>query len=163
MAKNNKKKDESLFKAVLITHLILFLHVLLIVGIVLMVIFFRGITRHTLWIILGAAVFFMLLAFIIIRFIKYKGKKVLRDIENSTLYQDRGVEVSFLGGLMSLKLGQPDGLKAIENGSSGTQLQLEDPETIRIRDLADLARMYEKKLITYEEYIKTKNKIMKSL
>ncbi len=163
MAKSNKNKDESLFKAVLITHLILFLHVLIIVGIVLMVIFFRGITRHTLWIILGSAVFFVLLAFIIIRLIKSKGKKVLRDIENSSLYQDRGVEVSFLSGLVSLKLGQPDGVKAIENESPGVTLQLEDPETVRIRDLADLAWMYEKKLLTYEEYNKTKNKIMKSL
>ena len=98
MTKKSKNKDESLFKAVLITHFILFFHVLLIVGIVLMVIFFRGITRHTLWIILGSAVLFILLAIVIVLLIKSKGKKVLRDIENSSLYQDRGVEVSFLGG-----------------------------------------------------------------
>jgi hypothetical protein len=158
-----RNKDESLFKAVLITHFILFLHVLIIGGLVLMVIFFRGITRNTLWIFLGAAVFFMLSAFIIFRLIKSKGKKVLRDIENSSLYRERGVEVSFLKGLVSLKLGQSDGLKAIENGSLGPKLQLEDPETVRIRDLAELARMYEKNLITFEEYNKTKNQILKFL
>ena len=70
---------------------------------------------------------------------------------------------AFSGGVVSLKLGQPGDLKAIENQSSGPQLQLEDPETVRIRDLAELARLYEKDLITYEEYNKSKNKIMKSL
>lgn len=163
MAKENKNKDESLFKAVLMTHFILFLHLLIIACLVLMVIFFRSITQHIWWIFLGATLLFMLSAFIIFRRIKSSGKKVFRDIENSSLYQERGFEVSFLKGLVSLKIGQPAGLKAIENESSDVKLQLEDPETVRIRELTELARMYEKKLITSEEYNKTKNQIMKSL
>jgi len=162
MVKNNKNKGENLFGAVLMIHLILFLHLLIIAGIVLMVIFFRGITQYTLWIFLGATVIFILSAIIIIRRIRSRGKKVLRDIEDSSLYQGRDFEVSFLSGLVSLKFGRPDGLKSIENKSPGVNLQLEDPETVRIRDLAELARMYEKNLITYEEYNKTKNQIMKS-
>ena len=162
MVKNNENKGENLFGAVLMIHLILFLHLLIIAGIVLLVIFFRGITQYTLWIFLGAIVLFILSAYIIIRRIKTKGKKVLRDIEESSLYRGRDVEVSVLSGLVSLKFGRPDGLKALENKSPDVTLQLEDPETMRIRDLAELARMYEKKLITYEEYIKSKNQIMKS-
>ncbi len=162
MVKNNENKGENLFGAVLMIHLILFLHLLIIAGIVLLVIFFRGITQYTLWIFLGAIVLFILSAYIIIRRIKTKGKKVLRDIEESSLYRGRDVEVSVLSGLVSLKFGRPDGLKALENKSPDVTLQLEDPETMRIRDLAELARMYEKKLITYDEYIKSKNQIMKS-
>lgn len=163
MVKKNKNKGENLFGAVLMVHLILFLHLLIIAGIVLMVIFFRGITQYTLWIFLGATVLFILSAIIIIRRIRSRGKKVLRDIEESSLYQGRDFEVSFLSGLVSLKFGRPDGLKAIENKSPGVNLQLEDPETMRIRDLAELARMYEKDLITFEEYNQTKNQILKSL
>lgn len=163
MVKKNKNKGENLFGAVLMVHLILFLHLLIIAGIVLMVIFFRGITQYTLWIFLGATVLFILSAIIIIRRIRSRGKKVLRDIEESSLYQGRDFEVSFLSGLVSLKFGRPDGLKAIENKSPGVNLQLEDPETMRIRDLAELARMYEKDLITFEEYSQTKNQILKSL
>ena len=85
------------------------------------------------------------------------------DIENSSLYRGRGFEVSFLKGLVSLKFGQPDDLKAIGSESPGAKLQLEDPETVRIRDLAELARMYEKNLITSEKYNRAKNQIMKSL
>ena len=163
MVKNNKNKGENLFGAVLMIHLILFLHLLLIAGIVLMVIFFRGISQYTLWIFLGATVLFILSAFIIIRRIRSRGKKVLRDVEDSAQYREREVEVSFLSGLVSLKLGRPDGQKAIENKAPGVNLQLEDPETMRIRDLAELSRMYEKNLITFEEYNKTKNQILKFL
>ena len=87
---------------------------------------------------------------------------MLHDIEKSSGYPGRGVEVSFLRGLVSLKFGQPAGLKTIENQAPGGKLQLEDPETIRIRELTELVRMYEKNLITVEEYNRLKNQIMKS-
>jgi hypothetical protein len=90
-------------------------------------------------------------------------KENVHDIENSSLFQGRSFEVSFFRGLASLKFGQPDELKAIENSSSEVKYQLEDPETLRIRELTELARMYEKNLITTEEYNKTKNQILKSL
>ena len=43
------------------------------------------------------------------------------------------------------------------------RLQLEDPETARIRELTELARLFEKNLITSEEYNKAKNQILKVL
>ena len=163
MANKNKNQGESLFKAVIMTHLILFLHLLIIVGIVLMVIFFRSVTRHMLWVFLGATGLFMLSGLFIYWRIKSKGKKILHDIESSSLFQGRSFEVSFLGGLASLKFGQPDDLKAIGNLPSGEKLQLENPESEHIRELTELARMYEKDLITSEEYSRAKNQILKSL
>ena len=163
MVIKNKDQGESLFKAVIMTHIILFLHLIIIAGLVLMVIFFRGITQHMLWVFLGAAGFLLLTGLIIIRHIKSKGKKMFHDIENSSLFKGRSFEISFLRGLASLKFGQPDDLEALENPSSDVNLQLEDPETVRIRDLTELARMYEKDLITSEEYNRAKNQILKSL
>ena len=126
-----------------------------------MVIFFRGVTEHMLWVLLGAAGLFILSAFLIYRRIKSKGKKMFHDIENSSLFQGRSFEVSFLAGLASLKFGRSDGLKTIENQSSEAKFQLEDPDTIRIRELTELARMYEKNLITSEEYKRAKDQILK--
>ena len=128
-----------------------------------MVIFFRGVTEHMLWVLLGAAGLFILSGFLIYRRIKSKGKKMFHDIENSSLFQGRSFEVSFLSGLASLKFGQSDDLKTIEDHSPEVKFQLEDPDTIRIRELAELARMYEKDLITSEEYKRAKNQILKSL
>jgi hypothetical protein len=163
MVNKNKNQGENLFKAVIMTHIILFLHLLIIVGLVLMVIFFRGVTHNLLWVFLGATGLFMLSGLFIYWRIKSKGKKMFHDIENSSLFQGRSFEVSFLGGLASLKFGQPDDLKAIGNLPSGEKLQLEDPESERIRELTELARMYEKDLITSEEYSRAKNQILKSL
>ena len=163
MATKNKDQGESLFKAVIMTHIILFLHLLIIVGLVLMVIFLRGVTQHMLWVFLGATGLLLLSGLIIYRQIKSKGKKMFHDIENSSLFKGRSFEISFLRGLASLKFGQAEDLKALENPSSEVNLQLEDPETARIRDLTELARMYEKDLITSEEYRRAKNQILKSL
>jgi hypothetical protein len=163
MANKNKNQGENLFKAVIMTHIILFLHLLIIAGLVLMVIFLRDITQYVLWVFLGAIGLIMLSGFFIYRRIKSKGKKMFHDIENSSLFQGRSFEVSFLRGLASLKFGQPDDLKAIENPSSEEKFQLEDPETVRIRELTELARMYEKNLITSEEYNRAKHEILKSL
>ncbi len=163
MANKNKNQGENLFKAVIMTHIILFLHLLIIAGLVLMVIFLRGVTQYMLWVFLGATGLLMLSGFFIYRRIKSKGKKMFQDIENSPLFQGRSFEVSFLSGLASLKFGQPDDLKAIDNLSSEARFQLEDPETVRIRELTELARMYEKNLITSEEYNRAKHEILKSL
>ena len=158
----SRKQGENLFKAVILVHIILFLHLLIIAGLVLMVIFFRGVTEYMLWVFLGVAGLFLLSALLIYRRIKSKGKKMIHDIENSTLFQGRSFEVSFLRGLASLKFGRSDDLKTIENSSSEAKFQLEDPETVRIRELTELARMYEKKLITSEEYKRAKDQVLKS-
>ena len=163
MANKSKNQGENLFKAVIMTHIILFLHLLIIVGLVLMVIFLRGVTQYTLWVFLGATGLFILSGLIIYWRIKSKGRKIFHDIEKSSLYQGRNFEVSFLRGLASLKFSQPDDLRAIENPSSESKFQLEGPETVRIRELAELARMYEKDLITSEEYNRAKSQILKSL
>jgi hypothetical protein len=163
MANKNTNQGENLFKAVLLTHAILFFHLLIIVGLVVIVIFFRGVTQHMLWIFLGVIVLFFLSAYILYRRIKAKGKKTFHDIENSSLFRGRSFEVSFLRGLASLKFGQPGDRKAIEKASPEPKYQLEDPETLRIRELTELARLLEKDLITSEEYDRAKNQILKSL
>ncbi len=163
MANKNTNQGENLFKAILMTHVILFFHLLIIVGLVFLVIFIRGITHYMLWIFLGVTVLFILSGLFLYRRIKAKGKETFHDIENSSLFRGRSFEVSFLRGLASLKFSQPDGLKTIESISADPKFQLEDPETIRIRELTELARLFEKNLITSEEYDRAKNQIFKSL
>ena len=157
----SKNQGENLFKAVILVHIILFLHLLIIVGLVLMVIFFRGVTEYMLWIFLGTAGLFILSGLLIYRRIKSKGKKMFHDIENSSLFRGRSFEVSFLSGLASLKFGRSDDLKTIEDQSAQVKFQLEDPGTVRIRELTELARMYDKNLITSEEYKRAKDQILK--
>ena len=162
MHAESNEQGREIFKAVLMTHFILFLHLLIIAGLGVLVIFFRGVTQYLLWILLGGILLIGLSGSFIFWRIKSKGRKTLQEMEQSPVFQGRSFEISFLGGLASLKVGNPNQAAQLENRSSITKLQLEDPEAIRIRELTELAQMVEKKLITLEEYHRMKKQIIKT-
>ena len=160
-----KKESGELFRGILLAHLVLFLHLLFIIGLGIVIIFFRGVSQYMLWIFLGLTAVFIASGFFCYRFIKTKGRQTLKDIEKSAVFKNRNVEVRFLGGMASLKLSQPGGAMAIENNSaeiSDPQHQLEDPDTLQIRELERLADMLEKDLITRDEFLIAKKKLLKT-
>ena len=157
-----KEKESQHFKSVLMAYFILLLHVVLVAGLVLMVIFFRGIINYMIWIFLGG-----LIAIIFSGYHFYKrmkmGGKTLQEILNTYRHDGRSVEVSFLGGLASLKIGgEQHHPPALNSNSSGRLKQLEDPEAIRRKEFSELVRLLENNLITLEEYNKFKEQIFKS-
>jgi hypothetical protein len=159
------KESGELFKAILLAHLILFLHLLLIACLGFLVIFFYGISQYMLWIFLGASILLAVCGFLFYRRIRTRGSQTFKDIQRSTIWGGRSFEVRILGGLASLKFGRPANSLPIENTAAETYdpgHQLEDPETIRIRELTGLANMLEKNLITFEEFSRVKHQILKS-
>jgi hypothetical protein len=156
-----KKESGELFRGILLAHLILFLHLLFIVGLGVVIIFFRGVSQYMLWIFLGVTAVLIASGYFCYRLIKSKGKQALKDIEESDVFKNRNVEVRFLGGVASLKIGQPDSSKAIENPAYNPRHQLEDPDTARIRELDRMAQMLEKNLITLDEFVIAKKKLLK--
>ncbi len=157
--KKNSDRGE-LFKGVLLTHVILFLHLLFIALLGLLVIFFRGVTQYMLWILLGCITVILLSLYLFYRRVKSKGKQTLHEMNTSPLFKGRNVEVSFLGGIASVKLGRENNPPALEDESNHQTLQLEDPTTARIRELNELAQLFEKKLITLEEFNHLKKQIL---
>jgi len=158
-----KKDSGDLLRGILLAHLILFLHLLFIAGLGLVVIFFHGISQYMLWIFGGTTAILLVSGFFCYRYIKTRGKQTLKDIETSAIFKNRSFEVRLLGGIASLKFGRPDGPSSIENAASETRhprYQLEDPETLRIRELTALADMLEKNLITLDEFSRAKQKIL---
>ena len=159
-----KKESGALVRGILLAHLILFLHLLFIVGLGIVIIFFRGVSQYTLWIFLGVSAVIIASGYFCYRFIKTSGKQTLKDIAETAIFKDRNVEVRFLGGIASLKLDQPKSSAAIENTTAETfdpRHQLEDPDAVRIRELDRLARMLEKDLITRDEFVLAKQKLLK--
>jgi hypothetical protein len=158
---NPSKDKDGLFKSVLLAYLILALHVLLIAGIGLLVLFFRGFVQYMIWIFLGCA---SLLAYSGYRFwrrMKTEGK-TLAEMLHSPTFRGRSVEINLLGGIASFKLGAPDPRLALPEDTSSPPRQLEDPDTARIRELSELARLLEKDLITLEEYHQAKRRLLGS-
>lgn len=160
MFKKKEKENDGLFKSVVLAYTILAMHILLIAGLALLVLFFRGLVNYMLWIFIGGTIILVASAVYFYRRMKAQGR-TLRDILNSSTFQDRAVEVSVLGGLATLKIGKPDYRPAIEVGPTRTIPQLEDPDTAHIRELKELAHLRESDLITEEEYDQAKKKLLK--
>lgn len=158
------KESAELFRGILLAHLILFLHLLLIAGLGLLVIFFYGISQYMLWIFLGASIILAGCGFLFYRHIRTRGTQTFKDIQSSPVLKGQSFEVRILGGLAALKFGRPENSLPIESAASAThdaRHQLEDPETIRIRELTGLANMLEKNLITFEEFSRVKQQVLK--
>ena len=144
----------------MLAYFILILHVLLLAGIILLVIFLRGVTQYMLWIFLAGALAIVISGYLFYKRMKAEGR-TLKETLRSPLFGGRSVEVSLLGGLASFKVGRPDGSNAIEYDRPPEIRQLEDPHSIQIREISELARLYEKNLITLEEYNKAKRQLFK--
>jgi len=146
-------ENDGLVRSVLTAYIILALHVVLIAALGLLVLFFRGFVHYMLWIFMGGAALLGFSGYLVYLRMKAEGK-TLREVLNTPAFRGRSVEISLLGGLASLKLGNPEnGLDALEDmRDEPPPRQLEAPESSRIRELGELARLLEKDLITLEEY-----------
>lgn len=162
MFKPKTKNDERHFKSVLMAYFILVLHILLIAGLLVLVIFLRGIVNYMLWIFIGGSAVILASGYHFYKRMKKEGK-TLREALNSPWYRGRTFEVSILGGLASLKIGKSEDVPILpQNLTMHQRRQLEDPETIRIRELSELVKMLEDNLITLDEYNMIKQQIFKS-
>jgi len=158
--KPQKKKGDGLFKSVMLAYLVLVLHVLLMLGLGLLVIFFRGVVQYVLWIFLFGTAAIIASGIYFYRRMKAQGK-TLKQTLSSPMFAGRPVEVSFLGGMASLRVGMPRHAKGLETGSVDPQHQLEDLKSVRIRELTQLGRMLEGDLITRDEYDQAKKNLFK--
>jgi len=152
------KADNSgaeLFKGVLLAHVIIGLHVGVIALIGLLVIFFGGIARYWGWILLGGLTAAGLFGVFLYHKVKSRGRDIYRDIRSAPVMPGGTLEVSLLGGLASVKFSKPADAPALPHTTALPAL-LEDSATLRIRELGNLARMYEKNLITREEFERAK-------
>jgi hypothetical protein len=151
MNMRSEKSGTEILKGVMLAHLILGLHVVVLILIVVVVIFFGGIARYWAWIVMGGLVLTALVGFWVYRKLKAQGRNLYRDIRGISVPAGAALEVSFLGGLASVKFARPsDSNPKIE--APVPPALLEDPATMRVRELAHLAQMYEKNLISREEF-----------
>jgi len=157
-----KKESDGLIKSVLLAYLILALHVLLIAAMAVLVLFFRGVVNYMLWIVIGGIVLIGVSAFYFFRRMRAEGRS-LREMLKNPMFSGRSVEVSLLGGMATVKMGQSALPPAIGHDAAIEIPRLEDPETVSRRDvseLAELARLLEKDLITVDEFNKAKRHLL---
>lgn len=151
--------NESLFKSVMLAHLILALHLVLL-GILVVVIFFFGwLVTNLFWIILSILLISGLISYLVFRRLRREGRSISEALR-SPIFEGRSVEINLLGGMASFRLGPPSGPKVLEYGGENRLLSLEDPEMTRMREIAELAELLAENLITPEEFAAAKRKIL---
>ncbi len=161
MKMKQENQTDGVIKSILTGFLILVLHIFLIMGIGILVLFFRGIITYMFHIFICGSAVIMLSAYFLYKRMKKEGKN-LRDALSLPVFSGKKVEISFLGGLASLKIENPGNARALETRVANPKLQLEDSEMILLRDLNELVRLFEDNLITLDEYNQAKQKIFHS-
>jgi len=150
--------QEGIFKGVLLAYFVLVLHVVLILGLGVFMLLFAGVVTYLPWIM---ALGFLTIAgsgYIWWKHMKKRGRKI-RDVLADPLYRGRSVELSFLGGMVSLKLGQgPDALP-MGHSTLAVPRQIVGSETHKAEKLIRLAYLLKKDLITIDEYLEAKKEI----
>jgi hypothetical protein len=137
------------------------MHLLLFAALGVLVVFLSGVMQHLLWILLGGMVFVALSGYLFYRRLLNEGK-TLGEMLRSPMFKGRSLEVSLLGGMVTLKLdkhGEASDIKAID-GKQQPPLQLEDLQSTRVRDIDTLATLLEKELITPDEFAKAKKQLL---
>jgi len=157
-----KKKDgDGLMKSVMMAYLILVLHVVLLMGLGVLVFFFRGIIHYMPWIVLFGAAAILASGYWFYRRMKAEGRS-LRDTLNSPLFRNKTVEVSLLGGLAQFRVGHSNDPPLLGGGRSDNTRQLEWSGESQVQELTELARLLQNGLITPDEYEQAKQKIFRS-
>jgi len=157
-----KKKSEinHLVNSLFLASSILIFHVVLLAGLGILVLFFRGIVNYILWIFMGGCALILGSAYLFFKYMQKEGGRNIKKILTLPEFQGRSVEVKVLGGLASFKIGCDDEKHpGIESDFIPVPHQLEGPHAIRLRDLTELVRLLEKNLITLDEYSKAKKNL----
>lgn len=147
--------EHSLIKSLLVGSVILVFHVFLLGTIGIMVIFFGGLANYLLWILLGGLAMICGLIYLGIHYMRKQGGAALSRILSLPEFRNRDVEVNFLGGLASLKVGNDRSVWPVA-GALAPEGRREDPKPLRLQELTALTRLREKDLISGEEYDRAK-------
>ena len=147
--------DTGIAKNIFVGYFVLILHVVLLVLLGLFVVFFRGLVEYMPWILGGGLALLVLSGYLFYRHLK-RSKKTLKETFDGHVPNDRPMEISLLGGLASVRVGVSSGARQVD----GAPLQLEDPDTSRLRSLDRLADMYDKGLISKDEFVLLKKDVL---
>ncbi len=153
---NIRKSDkEGLFKSIFTAYFILLLHVFLLAGVGLTVVLFKGVYHYLPYIMAGLGILILGIAWIFYRRMRENSTHI-REILAMPEFQDRTVEIKLLGGMASFKI------QAKETGSLGldhtgdlshTHARLIESAVDKAeRKILQLTTLYEKDLITREEF-----------
>lgn len=161
--KDKHKDRDGLFKSIFTAYFILLLHVLLLAGVGLSVVLFKGVYHYLPWVMGGLGILVLSVTWFLYRYMRQSTSDI-RSILSVPEFQDRTVEMRFLGGLASFKVQakQPDTplLDHPDNTRLGDNLLIENSADRAERKMLELNTLYEKNLISRDEFEKARQTVI---
>jgi len=157
----NKDKD-GLFKSIFTAYFILLAHVVLLAGIGVTVVLFKGVYHYLPWIMGGIGILVLSITWIFYRRMR-KNSSDIKDILLMPEFRDKTVEVKLLGGLASFKITaktNQQNLIGHHRSNVSDRLLIEDDINRTEQEIFKLTALFEKDLITREEFDKAKQNII---
>jgi len=157
-----KKDKDGVFKNIFVAYFILLLHVFLLAGIGLTVVLFKGVYHYLPWIMAGIAILVLAIAWFI--YVRMRDtSSSLSEVLGTPEFQDRAVEIRLLGGLATFEIKAKE-QTLLPNRTSFSP----DPDARLIESAGDRAErkmlelngLYEKDLISKEEFEKARQNII---
>jgi len=157
-----KKDKDGVFKNIFIAYFILLLHVFLLAGIGVTVVLFKGIYHYLPWIMGGIAILVLAIAWIVYHRMRETSSS-LSEVLGMPEFQDRAVEIRLLGGLASFEIKAKEH-PLLPNATSLSPYSddrlIESAGDMAERKMLELNGLYEKHLITREEFEKARQSII---
>lgn len=157
-------EKDNLFKGIFSAYFILFGHVLLLAGIGVTIILFKGMYQYLPWVLGAIAALIGLVIWVGYKKFKQQAPQI-KDILQQPEFKDREIDIKLLGGIASFKI-EPGSqqhshqLEHFQSHSSGTPLMIEQDLHQTEQKLVKLNTLFEKDLITREEFEKAKQEII---
>ncbi|MCP4670084.1 MAG: SHOCT domain-containing protein [Desulfobacula sp.] len=148
-----------LFKSIFTAYCILLLHVVLLAGIGVTIILFKGLYQYLPWVMGGIALLVMAISGFLYQRMKNSSAQI-KDILAMPQFHGRTVEIKLLGGIASFKIA-PDTHKQtlIDNNSSNT-LMIENDINKTEQQILRLTTLFKKDIISKKEFDKAKQDII---
>ncbi len=157
-----KQDKDGLYKSIFTAYGILLLHILLLGGAGLIVVLLKGVYFYLPWILAGVGLTVLGLGFVLYRRMVQRSNDIRHFLSMPEL-TGKTVEIKLLGGLASFKLSPehtgPPRLDKSSDPLSGNLLT-EKAEEDTERKMLKLTTLYEKDLITLEEFETAKARLL---
>lgn len=156
------KLKSQLLKNIFSAYLILILHVGLLAGVGIIIIIFKGLYQYLPWVIAGSGIVVVFMAWFFYTRVK-QSSSTIKEILSMPQFQNSTTEIKLLGGLASFKLEPKERNQVLleYDGNQSRHPPLLESDIIRTEQkILKLSALFEKGVITREEFQKAKQDIL---
>lgn len=141
---SKKNEFSGLFQAIMLGHLILVLHILVLAGMGVLIIFFRGLVTYMPLILVAGLTLLAAAAYYVFRHLKRRGIG-LKEIMDTPALSGKCIEIKLLGDMASIKIDSHGGNRSLPAAKPALHAPLQEAQKpARVIELPELTRDIER-------------------